>query len=162
MPFGEKKIKREECSYESTFSLILIKVARNTCYHLFMNWTWFSDLAINYFHILGMKVVRNWPWWFTLRELATHLKQALKHWNLPVLLAIQKWQNYSGNDLLKQNRIFCVNSTVEVLISLWQLESNIIYSSLKLQSIWHLCARWEVFWSCELMWVWTPWTQWTE
>lgn len=102
-----------------------------------MNWTWFSDLAISYLHILGMEVVRNESRWFTLLELETHLKQASKHWNLLVLLATQKWQNYSGNNLLKQNWIFCINSVFEVLINTWQLEWNIIYSSLKLQSIWH-------------------------
>lgn len=61
------------------------------------------------------------------RKLAIHLKQPLKHWHPLMLLVTQKPQNYSGNDHLKQNCLFCRNicSTVEVLISPWQLESNI-------------------------------------
>lgn len=61
------------------------------------------------------------------RKLAIHLKQPLKHWRPVMLLVTQKPQNYSGNDRLKQNCLFCRNicSTVEVLISPWQLESNI-------------------------------------
>lgn len=62
--------------------------------------------------------------------MAIYLNQALKHWNLLILLTTQKPQNCSGNDHLKENWLFCMNIclTVEVLISSQQLESNIIYS----------------------------------